>query len=267
MPGIVKVKSEMKQVNKGWLAAFGLLLLLTVSAFGQSGTKYFFEQGNQAYRDGEYAAALEWYMKIPAAGYESSQVYYNIGNCHYKLGNIGPTVLFYEKAHKLAPNDSEIRENLTLANLRVVDHIEMPPKFFLFEWWDSFMVLFNIPDLTKIALFFYILLVGLLALLLFSRGTTWRRWVVYSVYSTLVLTVIASYLLIANIYDDRNTTEGIVLAKSLNVQSAPDAGSTDIFVLHEGAKVTLDETRGEWVKISLPDGKTGWMRQNLLGEI
>ena len=58
-------------------------------------------------------------MKVIGRGYESWELYYNLGNAFYKNRQIGPAILNYEKARKLAPNNEDVLFNLELANLRV----------------------------------------------------------------------------------------------------------------------------------------------------
>lgn len=234
---------------------------------GQSGTQHYFEQGNNAYRENNYLEALEWYHKIEEAGFESGHVYYNIGNCYYKLDQIGHAVLYYEKALKLKPDDKEIQFNLELANLKVVDRLEMPPQFFLFEWWDNLKVFFSIYDLTIVVVILYVISIALLIALLFLRYSIRRKTILTLLGVSAVLTIFFTYLLILNVQESSQNRHAIILTQSANVLSAPNEGSTDVFVLHEGAKVSLDEQRGEWVKISLPDGKTGWLQQDYLGII
>ncbi|RMH77554.1 MAG: tetratricopeptide repeat protein [Calditrichaeota bacterium] len=244
-----------------------LVLLIAVSLWAQSGASYYFQQGNQAYRNGRYEVALDWYRKIIDAGYESPELYYNMGNCYFKLNRIGPAILYYEKARRLKPDDPEIRFNLQLANSRVIDRIELPPQFFLFQWWEAVKHFFTISQLTTLTAVSYVLTMTLLTLYLFLRYHHWRRWLIGLLIVTTVSTVTFSGLLVLNVHEQRNRIEGVVLSPSVTVRSAPDENSTDVFVLHEGVKLRLDEQRGEWVKISLPDGKSGWMRQEHLGLI
>jgi tetratricopeptide (TPR) repeat protein len=244
----------------------GLFFIAGLEA-SQSGTRHYFEQGNQAYREANYPGALEWYHKIEAAGFQSSQVYYNMGNCYYKLNQVGRAILYYEKALKLRPEDAEIQFNLELANLKVVDRLELPPQFFLFEWWDHVKSFFSIQQLSVMVVALYVISILCLILFLFARYHSRRQTIRFLLVLFSIFTLFFTCLLILNIRETSRHKQAIVLTESANVRSAPNEGSTDVFVLHEGVKVTLDEQRGEWVKISLPDGKSGWMRQDLLGII
>src|ERR1051326_9200952 len=108
------------------------LLLISISGFASKELV-----ANEAYTKGNFAKAAEEYEKSIAEGYGSPELYYNLGNSYYKLDNIGKSILNYERAKKLAPQDEDIAFNLKLANQRTIDKIETPPALFLNEWWDN----------------------------------------------------------------------------------------------------------------------------------
>ena len=56
-----------------------------------------------------------------------------------------------------------------------------------------------------------------------------------------------------------NRQEAIVFAASTTVKSSPDVSGTDLVVLHEGTKVAVKSTLGEWSEVELEDGNVGWM--------
>jgi hypothetical protein len=43
------------------------------------------------------------------------------------------------------------------------------------------------------------------------------------------------------------------------VKSSPNQSGIDLFILHEGTKVSIKSTLGEWTEIELEDGNVGWM--------
>ncbi len=243
------------------------VLLLSSPEFAQSSARHFFEQGNTAYREGNYQEAIQHYQAVLNTGFESSQVYYNLGNCYYKLDQIGRAILYYEKALRIDPNDPDIRLNLEIANLKTADRLETPPKFFLFAWWDSLKRAFSQKELTYLLLGFYILSILLVIAWLFLRFHRRRGWVVTLLSISATLTVLWAYLLISSIQAESQQRSAIVLPASVSVLSAPEENSTDVFILHAGVKVSVEEQRGEWMKIRLPDGKSGWLRSEYLGVI
>lgn len=245
-----------------------LLILLISLTFGAAGElESLFKQANAAYHSEKYQEAIQRYQKILSQGYESAELYYNIGNCYFRLSKIGPAILYYEKARRLDPHDPDIAYNLELANLKVVDRLEIPPRFFLFEWWDGVKLFYSIPQLSYLILILFSLVVLFLIIWLFSKRNRWRRISLSGAIVVGILLVFWVYIFLIRIHEKQHLIEGVVLAPTVAVRSAPDENSTDVFVLHEGSKTRLEEQRDKWVKISLPDGKTGWIRSETLGII
>jgi tetratricopeptide (TPR) repeat protein len=115
-----------------------ILIFAFVSiSYAQDATMKNFEQGNEAYQSGNYLKAIEYYNQIIDNGYQTSEVYYNLGNAYYKLKNIPEAILNYERALKVDPSDEDSEFNLRIANLQTLDKIEPLPKLFYQEWWES----------------------------------------------------------------------------------------------------------------------------------
>jgi tetratricopeptide (TPR) repeat protein len=226
-----------------------------------------FSQANGLYQNEKFEEAAVRYQQILSQGFESKEVYYNLGNCYYRIEDIGQAVLYYEKALRLDPDDSDILYNLELANLKVLDRVELPPRFFLFDWWDSILNYYSIPQITHLVAILFALTLFLLGLWLFLKRDRLRFWALTAVVVTGLFTIFWSFVLINQARSYINHRYAVVLVSTITVMSAPDESSTDVFILHEGVKVYLDELREEWVKISLPDGKSGWLLASNLGII
>ena len=54
--------------------------------------------------------------------------------------------------------------------------------------------------------------------------------------------------------------EAIVMSTAAPVKSSPDPQSKDIFVLHEGTKVAVGDSLGDWREIRIADGNKGWVQ-------
>ena len=52
------------------------------------------------------------------------------------------------------------------------------------------------------------------------------------------------------------------MTSSAVVKSTPSSSGTDLFILHEGTRVEIeDDTMSEWVEIRMSDGKEGWLQR------
>jgi tetratricopeptide (TPR) repeat protein len=233
-------------------------LLLSQVIHGEEATLQF-EQGNQFYRSGEYQKAIQMYEQLLQNGYESPALYYNLGNVYFKIQRFPNAILQYERAKRLSPDDEDVLHNLRLCNLRVIDKIEPVPQLFFIGWWKAFIDLFSSD--------------GWAVMAIISLWFTSVAGTVFIVGRTMVLRRIAFLISAIGIaacvlgflgtyersHIEQNTKSAIVFAASVPVKSAPDAQSTDLFVLHEGVKVEFLDAVGEWRKIRLADGKVGWL--------
>ena len=111
-----------------------LLSGLCVRAAAPLDTEKIWNDANTAYVNADYPAATEGYERLLGEGYESAQLYLNLGNAYFKRGMNGRAILNYRKALRLAPGDEDIRYNLSIAEARTQDRIESVPVFFVKRW-------------------------------------------------------------------------------------------------------------------------------------
>jgi hypothetical protein len=219
-----------------------------------------FERGNVFYRDGKYDQAAASYESILNQGLASSSLYFNLGNCYYRMGKIAPTILAYERALRLQPNDADTKHNLALVNLKTLDRIEPLPELFFIEWLRSFSAVVPLHTTARIfAACWLLLFASLSAFYLLANPTALRLLRGFAIASAILLIPLA-IVLVTQIVDSRNRSDAVITASVVTARTSPDAQSVDAFVAHEGLKVKLSDAVGEWMKIVLPDGKVGWVR-------
>ncbi len=146
-----------------------------------------FQKGNEFYQKGDYQQAVEMYETALATGYESAELYYNLGNSYFKSNQIGKTILNYERAKKLAPRDEDILFNLEIAQLYVVDKINLPPQFFLVTLWKGIKYFFVTKYLAILTLAIYIVLSLLLITRIFIRIHSLKKVIGIAVIPVLIL--------------------------------------------------------------------------------
>jgi len=73
---------------------FFLLLVITNSVTAEN-VDSLFVSANNLYKTNDFEAAIENYKKIESQDLVSAELYYNLGNCYYKLNKVGPSIYYY----------------------------------------------------------------------------------------------------------------------------------------------------------------------------
>lgn len=238
----------------------GLILVVLAHTATAQTPALEFARANELYRAGSFAEAAAAYEGILRGGVASPELYFNLGNAYYRLGRVAPAILAYERARRLDPGDPEIRHNLELANLRTVDRIEVLPELFFVQWLRSFSSVVPLSATFSMFLICWVVFFGSLAVFyLLSHETILRVARLLAILAGLLLLPLGA-LLGAQYVESQSRNDAIVMVPVATVKTSPDTQSVDAFVIHEGLKVMIGDTLGEWVKITLADGKVGWIR-------
>lgn len=216
--------------------------------------------GVQAYTDGKFSDASAAWTSIEESGQESAKLYYNLGNAWFKQGNYPKAILNYERALRLDPSYSDARYNLEFTSNFVQDKIEPVPEFILKS--VARKVCYVMGSNAWAVIFLVLLAAALVMGLLFLLGSSVgkRR---AGFYCGIVLLLLSAGALSFSIWqksDSVKTDTAIVMSPVSSVKSSPSSGSSkDLFVIHEGTKVTILDEVGTWRNISLADGRQGWI--------
>ena len=221
--------------------------------------------GVQAYTDGKFSDASTAWTSIEESGQKSAKLYYNLGNAWFKQGNYPKAILNYERALRLDPSYSDARYNLEFTSNFVQDKIEPVPEFILKS--VARKVCYVMGSNAWAVIFLVLLAAALVMGLLFLLGSSVgkRR---AGFYCGIVLLLLSAGALSFSIWqksDSVKTDTAIVMSPVSSVKSSPSSGSSkDLFVIHEGTKVTILDEVGSWKNIALADGRQGWITSNEL---
>ena len=243
------------------------LIILTLKLSAANGVDTLFFKANAAYANQYYEDAITYYHKVLDAGYESADLYYNLGNAYFKNQAIPSAILYYEKALKLKPNDEDIRYNLEVANTKIVDKIEPVPELFFKTWWRSFYNMFNANTWARISVGGFIFFIVLLSFYLLSRYIRLRKLAFFSGLVVLFITAFTFIIASRKYHNLQNQGEAIVFTPTITVKSSPNANSVDLFVIHEGSKLQLKDKVGDWYEIKIANGSVGWLPGDVLQKI
>ncbi len=248
---------------------FALMALVSTTAPARVGAQAeIFEQGNQLYQQGDYPGAIAAYETVLGSGFESAALHYNLGNAYFKAGDLGRSILQWERARAVAPSDPDVLANLELARSLTADAVEPLPRFWLVSavtWWID---LFPRGLLLAIVASAWLATGAGVSVRILTRRDDVRRlagWV--AIAGTALVVILGTNLFVREIGMGR-AERGVILVDAVPVRSAPaDQDDLMLFEIHEGTRVRIDQRAGEWAEIVLDDGKVGWVPADVMGVI
>jgi tetratricopeptide (TPR) repeat protein len=249
-----------------------IITLLFISFFAceavsQETNKDKFNQGVTYFTSGSYKEALQVWTDIYNTGYRSANLNYNIGNAYFKLNNIPGAILFYERAYRLNPADENINYNLQIARTLIVDRFQEIPELFFVRWYNFMSLFLSTNNWAKISITSFILCLLLLSIYIYSTRYRYKVIGFWLAVFFFILTLASFAFTVRNkslVYDSH---KAIIFSPLVSGKSSPDNSGTDLFVLHEGTKVSIEDEVGEWYEIRLSDGNKGWVPVNSLNII
>ena len=236
-----------------------LIALFSLACKAQQNANDWIEQANAAYNMGNYDSAKIVYEKILSTDMESVPLYFNLGNTYYKMHEYPMAIYYYEKALKLDPSNEEVRTNLAIANHAIVDKIEPVPQSFIVKFWCNTRALLSGDQWAWCSIAFFALLLVSAFLFLRSRKIGVRKLGFFAGIVILLVFGLSVIFAAQQKYASENQDQAIILEPTVTVKSSPNAASVDLFVLHEGTKVTVLESSDGWNKVRIANGSVGWL--------
>jgi len=244
-----------------WILIMGLLAFVHGAMSAQT-PEDAFNRGNELYRAGKYEEAAKEYETIITQGKFSAELYFNLGNAYYRDGQLARAILSYERAAQIHPSDPDIEHNLKLSYLKTADRIEAVPDMFLIQWMRAAASWISPETVRVLFIVNWVLLFGSLAMMYLLQRPAILRAVRLVFFISCAFTALCAVMLGIQSFRDTAQDKAIIIAQTVTAKSSPDAKAVDAFVIHEGVKVKLTDAVGDWVKVTLLDGKIGWIPAN-----
>ena len=214
------------------------------------------------YRQNDFSKAIAEYQTLADDGWKSAVLFYNLGNAYFKNHDIKSAILYYERAKRLAPNDESINENLKLSYRLIFDKVEAIPEHFLAVWGKSVRDKISLNRWSRWSIGCFVAMLALTLVFFFVRKMAVKKFAFWLAAFCLFFSITAfifAFLQKANI---ERTDEAIVFTPSVTIKSSPDDSGNNLFILHEGIKVSIEYRIDQWYNIRIADGRKGWIRAN-----
>ena len=220
-----------------------------------------FYKANNYYNNSKYLESINVYESILAGGWESSNLYYNLGNSYFRQNQIGQSIWAYNKALKMDPRNEDLIKNLSIAEAKIKDRIILPDEFYFVKVYGNFKSRYTLKE--------WLLAGGIIVLFtvvsfLISEFQILNNWKIVRVVKILMLlTVMIHLVTLDKFFDDNDDKLGIIIDNQVKAYSGPFYGDNSVlFNINEGTEVMIKQNQKNWTEIILLDGKRGWITSN-----
>ena len=243
--------------NSIWrIVGIGALALLACGASRAAADTAQFDAANQLYEAGKYDQAEQAYSQLVKSGPWSANLFYNLGNTEWKLGNGGEAAADYERALALEPSHPQARANLNFVR------DQTGAKTATQEWWDRALEAIDANTASVLlALCGWAALFCVAVILVRPEGRTG------SVVTLALCLLVGGYAAGCLWEASGQATKAVVIAKSTQARVAPTDVAPMADVLPAGSEVLAPEERGPWTYCTLPDGTRAWVPTDALEKV
>jgi tetratricopeptide (TPR) repeat protein len=247
---------------------FSLVLVLIV--FGIVATSWAgpadnFAQANQAFQDKDYQKAIDAYQAVLAAGQESANLYFNLGNAYFKKGDLGFAILNFLKARRLAPGDDDIASNLEFARKLTSVQLEGATLNPVNNLIKSVVAPYRLTSMAWISsLFFLLFMAVLIARFGLALEFSWLRPMTTT---TLVLFLLIATLTTFKYRDDYVIRRGVIVATESEVRTGPTDQSDIELHGEQGLIVQILSESGDYFNVVFENQRQGWIKKSLIAVV
>lgn len=243
-----------------------LAMVLPISSFATTQpADSLFARGNELYKNRQYDSAIAVYNQVANTGEESAPLYFNLGNAHFRNGDLGHAILYYLRAERLDPGDDDIRANLAFARRYTTVQMEGVQLNPISSFVQSLVAPYFLSTLAWIASAFFILFFVFLILRygLVIRTSATKAGVIVA----LILLVVASVLTTAKYNFDYLTNRGVIVAEKCVVLTGPSPESEKELDAAPGLIVEILDESGDYYNVLFENKRRGWVKKDLVAVV
>ncbi|MCD6412554.1 MAG: tetratricopeptide repeat protein [Elusimicrobia bacterium] len=223
------------------------------SAFASAGEV--FAEANKLYENQKWAESEKLYKSLLDDGYDNWQIFYNLANCYYRLGEIPLAHLYYLKALHRAPRNEDITYNIGVVRKSL--SLKLRKKGIV----AAFLDYFKLDELMISTAVLWWAIFLLLAIFVKTR----KEILIWFVSVIFIFFGFSSAALYAKIDREKPGRRAVVMRNG-NLLSGPGAGYKVIVEVPAGVVAEILDEESGWAQIAI-SGNRGWIETKTLGKI
>lgn len=242
----------------------GLTAIRLVGAQTDTPIPDLLQQASAAYAAGDYPKAVSLYETVVKNQVTDGRVYFNLGNAYYQMGDLGYALLNYRRAQEVMPRDDDLKVNITRIRGERFD-VQGDDTEFLNSLAALTMEVMTLNELSWLAFGLWTLCFVVIFIRILRAG--WRETLRIPVVVIAMLLLTAAALLGSRLYLTLARPSAVVVEETVLVMSGPGDSYLKHFEIHSAAEIRVLESRGDWVRFALPDGRQGWIPEKSIARV
>ena len=244
------------------LIMFTLFLGIQLNAqMSEDSAQVYMQKANKLYEASEYQKSLDLYHQIEA-DYRSPILFFNIGNCYFKMTKIPSAILYYERSLKYDPQNENTLANLKQAHKYISDNIQELPSTAFSASWNAFVKDRSINFWANLSIYLMVAAFLILLLVLVKVPAFVKKFSTLLGTLLILLSIFTFFLANSAKNNIENVNHAIVFTPKVDVMSEPKGDASRLFVIHDGLKVQIIDENEEWFEIKLANGEIGWIKKS-----
>lgn len=227
------------------------------------------DQANAEYDADKFSKALELYLKVANEEGVSTELYYNIGNTYYRMGEIGKSVLYYERSLMLDPRNEDAKTNLEFVNSKIQIKI-VAEKSFVLQVINDFVNTQSSNTWATISVICFILMLTGILMYAFTSAVILRKIGFFGGGLMFLLTFCTLMCAFSMKSKVESHNKAIIISPSVTLSTVPRIPkdkAEEAFILTAGNKVTIvdsvenknGEIREMWYDVKADDTHRAWV--------
>lgn len=221
------------------------------------------EQRIQKFRHAEmlFTRLAEGDGKTPASGIRNADLYVNLGNAAMGAERLGPAILAYRRALLLDPDHHRARQNLAHARTLLPDWVPCPEEGGLLDTFFAWSGRLSLAEYQTLAAVAFLVTAALIAAAIRWRQPVLRNLAVLPGLAWILLLGAIAFLTFGSEDDG-----AVLILPEVVARSADSAGASPRFPqpLPGGTEVHVLETREQWTRVRLFDGRDAWLPRSAM---
>ena len=210
-----------------------------------------FTRANQEYAQGHFKEAISGHEALVRAGQWSANLFYDLGNAYFRVGDFGHAILNYERALALERHHPEATANLQIA--RDEAHaLELQQS-----WPERYLQFASVNEYSIAAAIAFWLAVFAIVMLIFARRRS--ATLIATLIFCLLVSAVATYAVYILEGGSNGSAQAIVTGKNVQARLATADTANSVLALPPGSEVKILSTRGDWIYAALPNNLRGWI--------